>query len=150
MRPLYETDKNRADEAAACEEFLALQRPGLVAVKLPEQDNADYALYRDDRLVGIIEIKCRSNRHNAYAEYMLSRYKVDQLCRRSYAQNVPVAVVVKWADKIGFIDVHRFRDHAVLGTGGRKDRGDRLDMEKVYKIPFGLFSFPADWDANAA
>lgn len=141
MRPRYETPAHRAAEKAACEAFLATQKPGLTAVKTADADHADYALYRDGRLVGHIEIKTRTNRHDQYPTYMLSLAKLDHLHRRAILTGVPSAVVVQWTDRLAMIDAGTFRDKAVIRRGGRRDRGDALDMEQVGHIGINQFIF---------
>ncbi|MFS0884941.1 hypothetical protein [Aeromicrobium sp. 179-A 4D2 NHS] len=113
----------------------------MTAVKTADADHADYALHRDGRLVGHIEIKTRTNRHDAYPTYMLSLAKLDHLHRRAIITGVPSAVVVQWTDRLAMIDATIFRDKAVMRSGGRWDRGDALDVEKVAHIGIDQFIF---------
>lgn len=63
------------------------------------------------------------------------RENAAQIAERS---GVPLMVVTKWADNLGYLrvrDPHRYP----VKTGGRTDRGDEQDIEALYDIPIGKF-----------
>ena len=124
------------------DEFVAAQAPGLDAVKLGENDPADFYMVRDGKLVGFAEVKCRTNRHDTYPTYMLSAHKLERLSQMADDHGVRAVVVVRWVDRLGVINVNRFMSGARYATGGRSDRCDTADTERVAHIQVGEFSFP--------
>lgn len=132
MRPLYESEDDRANErrlAAAVSVAWKVE-----PVKLKMAYNIDYALLRDGRTVAVSEFKCRKysmEQLDSMGGFMLSLHKWMSAKHLSEAAGVPFVVVV--ADKDGVIWHHRPTEfvHDGIGYGGRTDRGDGQDVEPV-------------------
>lgn len=131
-RPLYETENDLAAERAVATDLEKLW--DVTLHKLEIEDRIDFRAERSGSLVGWIEVKCRDVHRTTYPTLILSREKViagDQLRRRT---GMPFLIVVKWNDGLF---VHRFAlsDITDSGMGGRVDRGDPQDIEKVIHFP---------------
>lgn len=162
-RPLYETDADRTREAAVVDEFARLHR--LVPIKLGGKYPADFGLMRDERLVGVVEVKVRERRNpGMYPEMALSLAKCQAL-RGMAAWGLKVQILFAMREGI-FVqpitcdisigpkgEVEMANDGyggGYIGMLGRADRGDRMDIEpavffatkdmkRVCDAPVGLF-----------
>jgi hypothetical protein len=133
VRRRYETEEdlqNEREVAAAIERHYSL-----TAIKLPDNSRADFMLHRDGVAQSIIEIKCRNVSSAKYETLMLSKSKYYALLDWA-DKGFKAALVVRWTDAIGICPVPV--EHT-LGTGGRTDRGDALDIESVVHIPIDRF-----------
>jgi hypothetical protein len=108
---------------------------GLEAVKLPDNSRVDFLMHRDGTAQSVIEIKCRNVSSAKYETLMLSKGKYYALLDWA-DKGFKAALVVRWTDGIGVCPVPV--EHT-LGTGGRTDRGDALDIESVVHIPIDRF-----------
>lgn len=158
-RPLYETDADRTREAAVVDEFARLHR--LVPIKLGGKYPADFGLMRDERLVGVVEVKVRNR---SYREMGLSLAKCHAL-RGLAAWGLRVRILFAMPEGI-FVqpitcdisigpkgEVEMANDGyggGYIGMLGRADRGDSMDIEpavfwetsrmkRVCDTPAGLF-----------
>lgn len=136
-RPIYETSKDRAKERAAIE-FIAPKVKCDGWHSMPKRYPLDFALTRDGNVEFFAEVKCRTNAHDAYPDYMLSMGKFVGLLEMQTSTNIPSLLVVDWTDCVGVLRL------PVPGIeykiGGRKDRGDDQDVEPVVHIPVDRFS----------
>lgn len=131
-RPLYEQDSDRANERAAVDEICAAL--SCEAHKLPISYGLDYALTRDDRVISMLEIKCRDNSSQRYETIMVSVLKRMKALELRRAAGVTTNLVAVFSDGIFMIDFNEKPDF--VSIGGRKDRGDSADIEPVvhYRI----------------
>lgn len=134
-RPLYETKENLKGEHEVADKIAHLWKAKLS--KLPIKYKVDYAAERNGKIVAWIEIKCRTNDMNDYQTYMLSLDKYNASIELGKVTNLPVTLVVKWNDKIGYADLLHCR--GVIKMGGRVDRGDPQDLEPAVFIPIEDF-----------
>jgi|TARA_R110000796_G_scaffold26400_3_gene73488 hypothetical protein len=95
---------------------------------MPITYKLDYAMYRNDNLVGFSEVKCRTNSVQDYKTYIISLSKVMSARRLSSVTSTKSLLIVSWSDAIGWIDF--FSDFKVK-QGGRSDRNDWQDQEPV-------------------
>ena len=129
-RPIYETAHDRQRQHAAARVFGQKLKAQMVAT--PPQTRHDYDAFREGRLVGQVEVKCRTNPMSKYPTYAISADKVDALL----ALGRPVAIVVQWSDVLGWC---RLKDETHRTMGGRWDRGDPADREMVAHYPISVF-----------
>ena len=136
MRPIYETDKDREQEADFIKELCIAWK--CEAKKLPIHYKLDFALIREGVIRAFLEMKIRSYAKGYFDTYMISMAKV--LAAQEYSAFAGVAslLAVRWNDEDGFIALHKMKDFH-LGFGGRGDRGDSQDMEPVVFIPIQHF-----------
>lgn len=138
MRPLYETPKDKA-RALSVAVTLAGAWGYRTCTPTPDLHVADFILQDHVSGVGpaIVEVKCRTNRKDAYPTYMLSKAKYDRLLELC-ADNpgTSAVLIVSWADAVGACILPA--EHTV-GRGGRWDRGDARDVEPIVYIPISAF-----------
>tara|TARA_Y100000310_G_C20399139_1_gene676560 strand:+ start:118 stop:603 length:486 start_codon:yes stop_codon:yes gene_type:complete len=138
MRTTYETTEDRrkmrlfADDIAEAWEIHPLIKAPYDRFDIDFVDNSGEVIVRT-------EVKHRDCNHDTYDTYMISRSKVinaiaGTLCNR----DIIYVIAVRYRDKDVYIQVDS--DLPVdFGYGGRFDRQDIYDFEKVAYIPIGEF-----------
>lgn len=120
---------------------------------------ADYLATRHNHigervLTSFVKIKCRGHEKGRYPTLMISYGELSALHRFCdyFAFNdhhfaavervchPRVLLVVSWNGSLHFTDASADKKNLwTMGHGGRYDRGDKWDLEKVYHIPIELF-----------
>ncbi len=122
MRPLYETAEDRSKERQIID--MVAQRTGMKAVKLPKFD-VDFVLMKGEVVWGVAEVKGRMKH---YPQMFVGLEKIQKLrqyaCTGLQARMIFATPEGIFAKKIGPAEVDGW-----IGVGGRKDRGDSLDIE---------------------
>ena len=126
-RPMYEDESDLAKERAVVRTLS--ETLGCTFRKLPLSYGLDYALIKDDRIVTILEIKCRDNSSQMYDTIMVSLLKRMKALEIRKAANVTTQLVIGYTDGVYMIDFAEKPD--LVSVGGRKDRGDSADIEPV-------------------
>jgi hypothetical protein len=140
MRPIYETPDNRSNEHAVAVVFAGVSQCELV--RLAPLSAWDYTFTRGGVPVAFVEVKCRKNASTKYADYMISASKVDELAKAANTANVAGVLLVQWHDRLGWLRIDTIdRGKLRYGTGGRFDRNDSLDVERVVFFPVNAFTF---------
>lgn len=134
-RPKYETAENLAAEEQIAEQISVLWKASLT--KLPIRYKLDYAAERNGRIVAWIEVKTRKYKKSDFDTFMLSLDKYLAAIEIGKVTNLPVTLVVRWTDKIGYVDLMNCR--GVVKMGGRKDRNDSQDIQPAVYIPIDDF-----------
>lgn len=137
MRPVYESSADIENEKA-CAEYIQKRNSDCVLYKLPKLSCFDYVVCSNDALTCFIEIKCRNNPKQKYKTYMISKRKVDLAICLYQLVKIPTVLFVRWSDTCGMLNISTAK--GIISTGGRKDRGDPKDIEKVVHFNVGLFS----------
>jgi hypothetical protein len=133
-RPVYESDADRSNQATV---IAKLERAFGLTATAPKDPFARYdAVFRRQPRPYVVEIKVRHNTREKYSTYMLSEQKYNALCA-IHARGADVLLAVQWTDQLGTVQVPV--EHT-LGTGGRYDRGDSRDVERVVHIPISSFT----------
>ena len=129
MRTMYENQTDRDNEQGvitfACREW------GYDAHKLPISYGLDYALSKENRIVGYAEVKRRHNLKNKYPTIFIAQHK----WMSARALELPCIWVVAWNDCLGYINFNT--PYEYIAMGGRKDRSDPADQEPM-----------VHWDTN--
>lgn len=132
-RPRNETPADLEREAAAA--AVISQRWACEVQKLSEGlYGLDWALFRDDVLIGWAEFKCRSER---FPELLLSAAKWETGCRLSFMYQVPFCLVVRWPDGLYHFTTRGTRPFKVAPRGS--SRGQNGDKEPCVLIPTDEF-----------
>lgn len=126
MRPLYENDNNLRSEKNLISHVSDCWN--VVSYKMPMSYKIDYAMYRDDILIGFAEVKCRTHKFGTFPTYIISLAKVMEARRLARETDTRSILIVSWTDKIGYLD---FLCHHQIRHGGRADRNDWQDQEPV-------------------
>ena len=98
----------------------------------------DYAMYRNEKLVGFAEVKCRTHNFGTFPTYIISLAKVLEARRLGKETNTTPILIVSWTDKIGYLD---FFSHHQIKQGGRSDRNDWQDQEPMCHFDLKHFKF---------
>lgn len=132
--PTYETHADRQREAAVAR---AVGRHlGMATTKLAKYEFADYALTRDGRVTGLLEVKVRFVSSTQYPTYHVSMAKLLKL----QAWPINRYLAVQWTDRLGLLRLHTSPDPVeFLTIGGRLDRGDPMDVEIMANIAVSAF-----------
>ena len=135
MRPVYETPADKRRESDVLEYYAQLMNTGCVGTK--RFSYHDGCLIKDSRLFERVEIKVRTNHSSKYRDYMLSYDKFRKLLEAEATGVCPVVLLVMFIDGLFrcYLPPHSFS----TGDGGRTDRGDPADIERVVYIPLELF-----------
>lgn len=133
MRPLYETQKDRDNEEIVAK-FLA-EKFNCEYFKLPIAYKADYAFLRDDKVVGLVEVRCRNVKFSDYETIMLSVHKRMDCLALAQSLDVPVIFAIHYDDGIYSIDLSKQPDYA--SVGGRNQVRDWQDIEIVFHYKTG-------------
>ena len=134
MRPIYESETDRNNQAAV---VAKLERAFGLTATAPEDRFAPYdAMFFSPPYRCVVEVKVRRNARDLYPTYMLSSAKYNALCAATDT-GVDALLAVQWADQLGIVNIPC--EHSV-STGGRYDRGDSRDVERVVLIPIDAFA----------
>lgn len=135
MRPIYETDQDRANEQSVGKYIESVWDCTFV--------KSDYLTFYDGYLNdpkglvrAYVEIKTRSNASTKYPTYMLSAAKWQQAVSWSEKTNKPFLLFVKFTDGVFGV---KLKKKYKIELGGRHDRGDSADVEKCVFIPMEDF-----------
>ena len=115
--------------------------------KLPLTYKLDYVMYRNDKLLGFAEVKCRLNSIHDFSTYIISLSKVMKARRLASVTGTKSVLFVSWSDATGWIDF--FSDFEVK-QGGRSDRDDWQDQEPVCHFDINDFKIISHSDLSAA
>lgn len=136
-RPKYETEENLNNEEDVKQiiEYVWTCE----CKKLPTKDVLDFAMCRNGRVEGWLEIKCRKISFKNSHDYMISLYKIKEARELVRETNLPFFLVVKFTDGLYYYkdegETHR------LNWGGRfKTARDSQDQEPCYYININLFT----------
>ena len=132
-RPIYESDADRSNQAGVVAKLE--QAFGLPAIT-PKSALAPFdAAFRFTHNPCVVEVKVRRNTRARYPTYMLSEAKYNALCAFG-DRGINALLAVQWTDQLGVVQLPV--EHTVT-TGGRYDRGDSRDVERVVLIPTDAF-----------
>lgn len=132
-RPLYESEKDRENEERVAK-FLSAKF-NCTYFKLPIAYKADYAFLRDDKVVGLVEVRCRNVKFETYDTIMLSVHKRMDCLALAQSLDVPVIFAVQYEDGLYSIDLEKQPDFASIG--GRNQVRDWQDIEIVFHYKTG-------------
>lgn len=138
---MYETAADLARENETISHFCKLY-PGAKAVKLPRRTHADFAIVKNGKTVLWIEVKERFIPSIQHKTYWIGESRLIRLIESSHRERVQALLMVKWSDgKVGIIDPQTALDNATIKVGGRRDRNDARDIERMAEFPVSLFRF---------
>jgi hypothetical protein len=138
MRPRYERPDDRVRQWDAILGYC--HALGVVPRCTDELAAWDYTLWHGQRMVAIVEVKCRRCASYSYPTYLIGIRKMETLRDEAARRGVPGRLLVRWTDGSGVIDATDALETAGRAQGGRADRDDPEDMEPVLHIPIARFS----------
>ena len=137
MRSTYEKKSDLINEAGVATLFG--EKFGVTMLKTSVYNSYDYSALVGDVTQGLVEIKCRTNKHDKYRDYLISKQKVDIVIREAENFGVKMWLVVRFTDGVYYRSISEVDMPLKTETGGRKDRNDARDIESVYLIPIRTF-----------
>ena len=132
---MYETASDLANEDQV-KTFLEAKWQATLH-KLPISYNFDYLVERNGNSSAWVEIKVRTNPMNQYDTMMISLHKSLAGKHLTETTGLPSFLVVKWTDKIGFVNINECLH--TLKMGGRSDRNDAQDRDPCLYIGIDEF-----------
>jgi hypothetical protein len=134
---LFETEIDLLHERAVADVLEILWRCQLV--KRAPTDPCDYNAVRDDKLMSVIEIKCRTSEKARYPTVYVSHDKRNDLLAEGELLGVPALWVVRFTDMLCYIDAGKITGSVTLA--GRPPRaGSTKDQEKMIELDIQLLS----------
>lgn len=130
MRPLYESEADRENEEQVAKTLATKYECDFF--KLPIAYKADYAFLRDDKVVGLVEVRCRNVPFAQYSTIMLSVHKRMDCLALADALGVPVIFAVRYQDGLYTINLNEIPDFASVGGRNQKTMRDPQDIEIVF------------------
>lgn len=135
-RPRYETKEHLKKEYEVRD--ILQERWSCKLEKLPHKDILDYAICKDDKIKGWVEIKCRKQEATLSLNLMISMHKINYGRQLSDATGLPFFLVVKFNKDIYYYKDEREK-HDLRWAGRIKTQRDDQDQEPCYFIDIGLF-----------
>ena len=133
-RPKYETSEDLNNEGSIINHVSNLWNVNFS--KLPLSYKLDYAMYRNNSLMGFCEIKRRKYRRSDFETYIISLDKVIKANQLSNITNTKSILLVSWLDGMGWISLN---EDFSCKRGGRNDRNDWQDVEPVCHFKISKF-----------
>jgi hypothetical protein len=134
MRPVYENEFDRSNEGYIKK---YIESKGKFTYEKSEPvSSIDGLLFQDDKHVGNVEIKTRTNASDKYPTYMISAMKVDSILHMSKEDKVIPLLIVRFTDGVFTVVLE---DRYEKRLGGRHDRNDSHDTETCMYIPMTEF-----------
>lgn len=138
---IFQDAEDRRREAAVAE---LLEREWKCQIgHFADLNPVDWYCYRERRITGVLELKCRNHSSTHYPTVFLSFAKYTSLVAAGYGLRCPPGFVVRFTDKIMWIRVMRIDPRNSL-MGGRSDRGAEHDYEPIIEVPIEHMSVVCD------
>ena len=132
-RPLYETKANLDEELQVMQAFA--KRYGYSFKKIPIQYRMDFAVFRDKKMLGLVEVRCRTFSWNKYSTLIMSMAKLMHM--QTYSNmNIPVTLLLKNADGLWW---WKYNPSGIeyFGWGGRFIGGNAKPRDDQDEEPVG-------------
>lgn len=138
---MYETEADLQRERRIIDRFLQ-HFPRGTAHKLERPFHHDFAINNSDgETVLYVEVKQRFCSHRRYRTYWIGESRLTRMIRTARRDGVASILLVEWEDALGYIDPNKALDNAKISIGGRTDRNDERDIERMAEFPHSLFTF---------
>lgn len=136
MRPIYESAQNKTAERKVITALSSTIGGDTQFVKLKDLAVFDYMAISDGTPCALIEIKARNNAADKYPTLLISERKIKEGLEVATKLKMPFILIVSWLDDVRWV---RVKEVYPVAVGGRYDRGDAQDIERVCHIPVGDF-----------
>lgn len=142
MRPTYESEEDRKQERQIADLLSVYWRCRFA--KLKKACHVDFGLIREDKIVGLVEIKCRNyslEEIDKMGGLFISALKYQAARQWCDTYKIGFAVIAKLSDGLYFWSTKKDEPFPVLKMemGGRTDRGDWQDIEPCCLVPANEF-----------
>jgi hypothetical protein len=136
VRPIYETEKDRENEAKIIARLAIAW--AFEPKKLSREERLDYAGIRGGVECLWIEAKRRYNKRRKYETLAISNAKIEAGLEIQENSGWPFYLAIEWDDGLFYLRVKRERI-AKVEPGGRYDRNDPFDQEDMAHFDVELF-----------
>lgn len=135
MRKIYETEIDRQNESKVAKYLeTAWECTFRKTITLTNVDGVVFGA--DNKPAALVEIKKRFNASTKYPTLLLSANKWRGALGLSEEHGVPFMLVVEFTDGVF---ATKIKKEYPIKTGGRYDRGDKMDLEDCVYIPMSDF-----------
>lgn len=138
-RPMYETEEDLENEASIAEMISHTFKVALD--KMPISYGLDFLVTKADKTIGVMEVKKRNLKHDAYPTFMISLLKWNKGLQFHYLNKLRFSIAIMFTDGL-YRYVFREEDlkEIYIEFGGRtKTTRDSADIEPVIRIPMSLW-----------
>jgi hypothetical protein len=105
MTKIFETEEDLANEQEVAAELGALW--DCEFKKLDRRYQADFMICQDSMAKAWAELKCRSHSSNDWSTVILELDKCMRLSQLNLDTGLPSLFIVRWTDRIGWIEMNR-------------------------------------------
>jgi len=133
-RPLYESKQDLEHESRVIQRITP---EGVQAHKLPIHNHLDFAMVRDGKITGLVEVRCRNNNMRKYNTFFCNLSKVISAREMSRYCVCPAYLFVQWDDALGYIS---FGEDYEVKYGGRNQMRDWQDKGLLAHFDINLFT----------
>jgi len=138
---MYETAADLERELRTINRFLA-KYPGCTAEKLDRSFHHDFAILSPQgKTVLYVEVKQRFAPRSKFKTYWIGESRLQRMSRVARRDGVHTLLLVEWEDALGHVDPQYALDNAEIKMGGRRDRNDERDLERMAEFSYDLFTF---------
>lgn len=141
MRPTYETDKDLSRERWIADALECLWDVELR--KLPNSYQLDYAMMRNGRVLGFVEIKGKHTvsfeKLKSFGGYLINLNKLERASSLMRLTGLEFRIVVEGAGEVWATRYIEPPEIECVLLTGRKDRGDWQDVEPSVRLPVDRF-----------
>ena len=130
MRPMYETQGDLNKEEALVDKLEKAW--SCYFHKLPIKYNLDYIIFKNNEPIALVEIRIRSkdmDYYDALGGCMMDLHKWVAAKDFSAVSGFPFLFVAQTSDGVWHTTINDFTKHSGVIYTGRKDRGDKNDVE---------------------
>ena len=140
-RVIYETESDRQRQREAIGHLARATNTQVIETE--RLVGWDYEMVRDSKVLAMVEVKCRECKSSTYATYMVSQTKALRLRETALTRGVAGGLLVCWKDgEIGWLRIDSTNpEDWLVQQGGRVDRNDPLDIERVVHFDISSFRF---------
>lgn len=111
------------------------------AAKLSSYDGELADCTNGIKIVGLVEVKCRTSNKTDHSTLICARKKIDNGVKLAEKRCLEYILAVRWMDVVSYIRITSESAKAFeVSMAGRKDRNDKADMEPCYMIPVAGFT----------
>lgn len=137
-RQKYETSRDRANQDNVKKHIEKCLN--VICVSTDELSAFDFLIIRKDhsKIEALAEYKKRSNKKDKYPTFLISEQKIIHGKKMAELSKIPFMLVVEWEDEIAakkIGDISKYK----IEMGGRSDRGDSKDQERMIHFPVSEF-----------
>ena len=132
---LFETLQDRSNEDTAAKKLEKIY--GVQVQKLPMSYRFDFAVTKNGKLEGVLEMKKRNHRFGQFKTLFISAAKINAMLGYANTFNINAAVLVEFSD--GYYICSNLRDLTLEINGKLNDRYEEKQIEIMAHIPIERF-----------